>query len=358
MRVTQYARFSLSATLLLLGLAACGKDNGPSEFDPQGTTADVAEAQDAFVSAQASSFAAIGTDISTVLNGAPVVASSAALASPRPSAASAQYARQLVSLLPGAGPRIQASVSAIPSAALGATFVWDEQTHAYAASDLSGAPSNGVRFLLYAIDPVSLRPVEPVVQVGYVDVTDESTAATVAYRVKVVDGSVVYLDYGVSASGAESSGIVTVSGFASNGSARANFTLNNTISQNSSGGLLLSLDYRLSVPSRKVSLDWTATIANISPTEGAVTLDLAISGPNGSVRIVGTYGATGGGNFTVKVNGDLFATISFEGSSAVITGANGASLTADEEETLHTILDYYDQSLGAFDDLVAPLRLS
>lgn len=358
MRVTQYARFSLSAMLLSLGLTACGKDNGPSEFNPQGTTADVAAAQDAFVSAQSSSFAAIGADISTVLNGAPVVASSAALASPRPSAASARYARQLVRLLPGAGPRIQASVSAIPSGVLGATFVWDEETDAYAASDLSGAPSNGVRFLLYAIDPVTHRPVEPVVEVGYVDVTDESTASTTAFRVKVVDGSVVYLDYGVSATGTESSGLVTVSGFAFNGSARANFTLKNTLTQNSSGEMLLSLDYRLSVPSRKVNLDWTAAIANISATDVVVTLDLAISGPNGSVRFVGTYGAAGGGNFTVKVNGDLLATISLEGSSAVITGASGASLTADEEETLHSILNYYDQSLAVFDELLGPLTLS
>ena len=353
MRVTQYARFSLSAMLLSLGLAACGKDTGPSEFDPQGTTADVAEAHDAFVSTQASSFAAIGSDISTVLNGAPIMASSAALVSPRPSAASARYARQLVRLLPGAGPRIQASVSAIPSEVLGTTFAWDEETDTYAATDVSGAPTNGVRFLLYAIDPVTLRPVEPVVEVGYVDVTDQSTAATAAFRVKVVDGSVVYLDYSVSATGTESSGIVTVSGYASNGSARANFTLKNTISQNS-GGLLLSLDYRLSVPARKVSLDWTATFANISASEVAVTLDFVVAGPNGSVRLVGTYGASGG-TFTVKVNGGLFATVSLEGSSAVITGSNGASLTAEEEETLHTILDYYDESLIAFTDLLAPL---
>jgi predicted small lipoprotein YifL len=349
MRVTQYARFSLSAMLLSLALAGCGKDTGPSEFDPQGTTADVAEAHDAFVSTQASSFAAIGTDISTVLNGAPIVASSAALISPRPSAASARYAR----LLPGAAPRIQASVAAIPSEVLGSTFAWDEETDTYAATDLSGAPSNGVRFLLYAIDPVTLRPVEPVVEVGYVDVTDQSTAATAAFRVKVVDGSVVYLDYSVSATGTESSGLITVSGYASNGSARANFNLKNTISQNS-GGLLLSLDYRLSVPTRKVSLDWTATFANLSASEVAVTLDFVIAGPNGSVRLVGTYGASGG-TFTVKVNGGLFATVSLEGSSAVITGAGGASLTADEEETLHTILDYYDESLIAFTDLLAPL---
>ena len=57
---------------------------------------------------------------------------------------------------------------------------------------------------------------------------------------------------------------------------------------------MLSLDYDLDVPSRGLSLDWTATFANISDTEVVVTLDLAISGPNGDVRLVGTYGADGG----------------------------------------------------------------
>ena len=143
----------------------------------------------------------------------------------------------------------------------------------------------------------------------------------------------VYLDYDVSAAAGASGGLVTISGFASNGSTRANFSLKNTVSQNASGGLVLSLDYDVTVPSRKVALNWTATFANISETEVAVTLDLGVAGPNGDVRIVGTYGASGG-TFTVKVNGDLFATVTLEGSSPVITGAGGNPLTAEEEQTL------------------------
>ena len=45
-----------------------------------------------------------------------------------------------------------------------------------------------------------------------------------------------------------------------------------------------------------------------------MTLDLAVSGPNGDVRVVGTSGADGG-TFTVKVNGDTFATITITGSA-------------------------------------------
>lgn len=215
MRVTHYARRSLAAAGLSLALAACGKDNGPSTFDPQGTTTDMAVAQDAFGSQQAASFSAIGPDISVVLNGSPVVASSAALALSRPSARSAAYARKLVSLLPRGGTAIQPTVAAIPSSVLGTTFVWDEINDVYVASSLTGAPANGVRFVLYAVDPVMFRPVEPVVEVGYADVIDQSTASTTDIRVKVVQANVTYLDYDVSATATASGGVVTISGFAS-----------------------------------------------------------------------------------------------------------------------------------------------
>lgn len=352
MRAPQFARRSLSAAVCALALVACGKESGPSQFNPEGATADVAAAQAAFVSTPSTSFAALGADISTVLGGSPV-ASAAPLTLMHPSAGTARYAEQLVRLLPGGGSRIQATVTAIPSAVAGATFVWDTATDAYVASDLPGAPSSGVRFVLYAIDPITLRPVEPVTEVGYVDLIDQSTASNVSFRLKVVDGNIVYLDYSVGATASSGGGTVTVSGYASNGTDRANFTLRNAVSQ-SATGLVLSLNYDLSVPSRNVTLDWTATFANISATEVVVTLDLAISGSNGDVRLVGTYGATGG-TFTVTVNGDAFATVTLDGSTPVITGAGGQPLTPAEEETLNAILDYYDQSLAAFTALLAPL---
>ena len=86
----------------------------------------------------------------------------------------------------------------------------------------------------------------------------------------------------------------------------------------------------------------------------AVTLDLAISGPNGDVRLVGTY-AGDGGTFTVKVNGDSFATITLTASTTVITGAGGDPLTPDEEAALQAVLDSYDGSLEAFSQLLMPV---
>lgn len=350
MHVTQYARRSMAAGALALALAACGKDNGPSEFNPTGTSADMAAAQGAFVSQQTSSFAAVGADISAVLNGSPFVAGSAALALGGPPAAAARYARRMAALVPKAGRGIQASVAVVPSEVIGTTFVWDEATDQYVASGEAGAPSAGVRFRLYAVDPVLLRPVEPVVAVGYVDIIDQGTANATAVRVKVVSQNVVYLDYSVTASATSSGGTVTIAGFASNGSVLANFSLKNTLSDNA-----ILFDYVLAIPSRNVALNWSASFANISNTEVAVTLDMTVNGPNGNVRVLGTYGVNGG-SFTVKVNGNLFATVMLDGNvGPVITGANGEPLTAQEEQSLQTILDYYATSLTAFSELVTPL---
>jgi hypothetical protein len=347
MRVTHYARRSLAAAGLALVLAGCKNDGAsPSAFNPQGTAADMAAAQDAFASEPTASFSAVAGDISLALGGSPLVASSAALALSNPSKVSQQYARKIASLVPAGAAGIQASVVAIPTEVAGKTFVWDESTDTYVASDVSGAPSNGVRFLLYAVDPVTFRPVE---ETGYVDVIDQSTSTVANVRIKVVEASVTYLDYQVVASATSSTGLVTISGFAFNGTTRANFTLKHTVGESS-----FSLDYALDVPSRNLSVDWTATIANISLTDVVVTLDLAVSGPNGDVRLVGTSGVDGG-TYTVKVNGDTFATITLTTSSLTITGAGGDPLTSDEAQALEMVFYSYEASLDAFSHLLMPV---
>jgi hypothetical protein len=353
MHVTHYARQSLVAGVLALALAACGKDTGPSEFNPQGTSADMAAAEDAFASEQTTSFSAVGPDISAVLNGSPVVANAAELMLTKPSAASARYAHRLAALVPSASHGIQASVAAVPAGVLGTTFVWDATTDVYVASDLPGAPTSGVRFVLYAVDPVALHPVEPVVEVGYVDITDHSTSTAVDVGVRVVEGSVVYLDYDVKATATASGVLVTLSGSASDGTTVATFNLKNTVSENA-GSPVISFDYQLDVPSRHLSLDWTATLASITPTEAAITLDLAISGQNGDVRITGTYGVNGG-NLSVKVNGDLLATVNLDDVDPVVTGAGGAPLTPEEEASLHAILEFYLGSNDVFAGLLLPV---
>ncbi len=62
-------------------------------------------------------------------------------------------------------------------------------------TDRTGAPANGVRFLIYAVNPITFVPVEPLQEVGYVQLTDLSGSSTQAARVIVVSGETTYLDY-------------------------------------------------------------------------------------------------------------------------------------------------------------------
>jgi hypothetical protein len=355
MRVRHSAMRSLFAGALALALAACGEDSSaPSEFDPAGTTADMGAAEDAFSSPQMSSFAAVGADISAVIGGSAVQASELAVrGGPHGAAAAAQYARRLAALVPHRS-ALQPMTASIPDGMAGTTFVWDTASDAYVASDLTGAPAAGIRFMLYAVDPVTFRPAEPVVEVGYVDLVDHSTATAGDVNVKLVDGGQVYLDYDVTVNATTSGGVVEVKGFASNGSTLANFDLKSTVTE-SAGSPVIALDYHLGVPSRHLSLDWSATLSNLSDTQVVATLDLAVSGPNGDVRLVGTLGADGG-TLTVKVNGSLFATMTVvSGSDPVITGADGATLTADEQDSLDAILSFYEGSDFVFSGLIQPV---
>ena len=348
MRVTHYARRSVAAGVLVLALAGCGKDSSsPSEFNPQGTSADMSAASAAFASEQMSSYAILGADISAALSASPVVRSSALAVR---GLDVTRAARDLAAIVPRRG-AFQASVTSIPSELLGTTFVWDLDTDTYVASALTGAPSAGVRFKLYAVDPLLLRPVEPLVEVGYVDITDHSSLSAVDVNVKVVEGGVVYLEYDVTAHATTGGGVLEIAGFASNGSTLANFDLTVTVTD-VNNSLVIGYAYHVGVPSRHVTLDWTVTTSSISDTEVATSLDLVIDGPNGNVRLAGTYGVTER-TLTVQVNGADFATVNLDGPEPVITDADGQPLDPEDEASLHSIVEFYLSSGGMLDGLSA-----
>jgi len=348
MRVTHYAR-QLVAAGVALAVAACsgGDSNGPAEFNAQGTTADMSAAQSAFQAQQVSSFAVLSPGISTVLNGSAVVKSSA-LAVRGTNAARA--ARELATIVPKSG-AAQAAVMAIPQQYLGTTFVWDAGTSAYVASNLTGAPSDGVRFLLYAVDPVLLQPVEPLVETGYVDITDHGTMSTVDVNVKVVEGAVVYLNYNVTAHATNSGGVVGISGFASDGTTLANFDLDITLTETATSETL-AYTYQVNVPSRHLTLTWTLSMTSVNQGDFTATLDFVANGPNGNVRLTGSYGVSLQ-TLTIRVNGADFATVDLTGSEPVITGADGEPLSSDDEASMQAIVEFYENSGGMLDGLTA-----
>lgn len=114
----------------------------------------------------------------------------------------------------------------IPPAALGKSYVYDPNLGHYVEGIGSAgpAPSNGIRFALYAIDPFTLRPATPLVEVGYADLLDESTSTTSRLHV-LVKGTgrtpFTYADYTIVATSGTSSVSARAAGAPTGGARRS-----------------------------------------------------------------------------------------------------------------------------------------
>ncbi len=363
MRVLHFAKRSVVVGLLTLA-AGCGSDSTAPDapFNASGTSADVAAIGESFDSPALAAYTAAATSISAVVGGQ---AAAAVLSAPTAAllsggkASALGYARSLSQNYMRRGPWSSsqaAEAMEIPAQYLGVTFVWDVESDQYIPSDLTGAPSAGVRFILYAVNPVTHQPVEPLVPIdGYADITVTETSTSSTVRIVVVSSDVTYLDYTVAASGVGTSGVVGISGFASNGNDRVDFDLDTRITS-SEAGIELALDYEMVVPTRGgFLLDLEATITGFESQSPIVTLDLLARGDNGTVRIQGT--ATDAiGSFEVRVNGDLFATITADGDGvATVTGADGNALSEEEQQALRAVFDMFANGFAFFYDLTAPI---
>jgi hypothetical protein len=359
MSILQYAKRSVLTAVAVSFAAGCGGDSGPNAtFSATGTSADVQAVSSTFESPTFNNFSSMSVLFDAALGGAPLISSSAAALDVRGAttaaglrAAAVRSAQRLAKVLPASrNQTFSASSAAIPAQFIGKTFVYNTVDGTYIVSDLAGAPVAGVRFLLYAVDPLTLEPVQPLVTTGYVDITDKSAGITHAAQVVVVSGGTTYLDYTVSASSTASSGLVNAVGYVTDGTTRANFNLHSTLTLNSG----LSLVYNLDVPSRDVSIDLTLAATGLDTQTGTLEVALTMQGPNGTITFAGQF-TSDGGTITVKVSGDLFATITSTADQTVITGANGHVLTTEDSVALDHIFVLAGGAFGSFDQLLAPV---
>jgi hypothetical protein len=334
MRVPHYAMRSLAALALVGLMTGCGKDsNAPDEpFDPAGTTSDLGAVEASFESEAMYGFQGAAPAISGILD--ETAAAMAVRAAPSKAVAGKSGVREYAGGLagfysqPGRGMRPVSPRAAILPEHLGVTFTRNSETLEYEASDRTGAPSNGVRFIVYAVDPISGVPVTPLNEVGYVDVEVTETSVAQSVRLELVSGDVTYLDYtvGVTVNESQTAGAITISGFATNGDDRVNFDFDLHGTSDS-----LTLEYTISVPTRgNFRIDYQLDV-----TSSTETLHLELRGPHGSVTIVGSPTNE---IYEVEVNGEAFATIDgSQGGEPVITGADGEPLSQEELQVLRDV---------------------
>ncbi len=355
MRVLHYASRAVAAVALLVLAGGCGDSTAPdAPFDPAGTSADVAAIGESFESPALESYASAATQIGSALGGSFATAVRAMpTAAVADKAGALRYAASLARGYAPAGERPSLSAASIPPEYLGTTFVWDVDTDTYVASDLSGAPSNGVRFLLYAVNPATQQPIEPVVEVGYVDLTVSQTNTSITAHAIVVSGGVTYLDYAVVATAGTSSASFSVSGYVTNGTDRVNFDLEMRGTQDEA-----TLDFQLAVPTRGgFVMEIEVTGSDLESDAGTFSLDMTARGDHGTVRIQGTGSGTEA-SYNVTVNGDLFATITETSTTLTILGPDGAALSPDERDALEAIWAMFGTGVLVFFQLLSPIFLT
>ncbi len=240
-----------------------------------------------------------------------------------------------------------------PSSVLGTTYVYDAPTGRYApAPGRPGAPGNGVRFVLYAVNPVTQQPI-PSSEIGYADLIDLGAATGSGVKLRlVVSSQVTYLDYTVEMSGNDASGRLVVDGYLSDGDTRVEFD----IDVRGTGGLVqneLSVDFELVVPSREFSV--TAHVdARDALGHGSGDIELSVRS-GGDVVQYEVSGTSTTVDARVYVNGHLFATITGDARAPAVSGANGRQLTPEETEALVYLIHLADAALGAIGTLLAPV---
>jgi len=234
---------------------------------------------------------------------------------------------------------------------LGRTFVYDPATRTYVPDGArTGAPPNGVRFVLYETangDPIPGR------EVGYADLTDErrSSATAAGIRLVVVSRGVTHLDYSFDLAGSLDAATFEVRGFLSDGTERIDFTVT-TAHQLFGRGGAATLDATLAVPRHGFTVTAKAEgVAGESNGDGEIDLTIA----SGADRIeVEARTIEGRLDATFTVNGQLLATATGDPRAPEIRAESGRELTNEERHALGAIVSMA-QSLFAFvSDLLEP----
>ena len=357
-RCTCFRRLLIAGLAVVLG-GCSGRDAtspSASTFDAARASADLAAVQQALGQPAWKSLAALGARFDVGGVAAAVVGTSAligggpALDGRSRSLAVAQ--RAINSLTAAAATMSNNRV--LPAASLGHTFVFDPVAQHYVvAADRAGAPSDGVRFVLYAIDPTTQRPVVGQ-EIGYADLIDEgSDAHGIALHLLIVSNGKAVLDYRVTVDGTPMAAALTVAGAIFNGDTRLQFNVV-ALAAASPNGAASTVSFEISIPDRQFVV--TAAVQAVqSPVAQAQHVDLVVRSASTTVALsVTTNGGSVAAN--VSVNGLPFATVTGNAAHPDIRSAQGRPLTQDEMQALGGMILLAGNVFQMFDGLMQPVN--
>jgi len=349
-----YKRYKQLAVLAVaFAVAACSDtlSVGEEAFDADLTSQDLAAVDSTFDTEAFKSLKALGDQFS--IAGPPAMASAELLrAAARPSEPGNAARIEAAALQIQMAMAASAAVELIPQQYRGLVLKF-VPGQGYIVDDTLTGPSNGIRFLLYAVNPVTDQIAEPLNEIGYADLLDESTDQTAAVRLVVVSGEATFINYLVAANGPPTAPSFSIAGFITDGDVTVDFDLT-VATQANIGGTSIDINYVIDVAARDFNVVLDLSIVTTSEGSSSTSVDLSITRGRNTVRVAGELTDEVG---TVQVfgNGELFATITFTETSLTVVNANGDPLSDREEQALREIMDFVDEVFNVWEDLFAPV---
>ena len=347
MRISKFGQVAASAGIVLA--AACNSaPTGPAALsNPQATIAAVAALDSAFHSNALASFGALSGSIgSTKATAALSRAGTMVRATlPRPSSpgvsSEAAAVRQLSGLralnLSPASP--QGPV--INDTLYGSIYTYDTTFHQYVRSATTGGPTNGIRFILYAINPLTGNLASPLSPVGQADLLDESVGLTAKLHIIVAGnaGTPTYLDYTAALTFSQTSLVATLDGSLTNAAAGStNKTLTfHVLATFTPATINVNGTYTLNNPAVTITLN--AADKQALPTD-SVTLNFSFTRQGEAISFAGQLVTTADVVDTVDaaihVNGQPYASVRGNNLGVTFFNAQGQPITDTTQQ--HDIL--------------------
>lgn len=245
-----------------------------------------------------------------------------------------------------------AGVPIISEQARGSTFVYDPETDRYRRDAArTGAPPNGVRFILYAPDAIG-RP-DVTAETGHADLLDMGGALprSLSLRFVVTVDGIQRMDYTVTAGGSERAGAVGVAGFLR---AERDVLAFNIVAQGRRDGETEVSEARFVVSMDERGFRATATqTGSNGPAGGVGEIELAVQHGQQSITVAlsGSEAAVSG---VFTVNGRVLASVSGLPESPVFLGVGGDPLGPDELRVLGHVMRLQGQVFDLFQTLMEP----
>jgi hypothetical protein len=331
----------------VVGLAACSSSSTP--FDP----ASLSQSTDAIITPMDSSAIQHSMEVlgSKMTAGAAAMNAVQLAALPRAAVTggfAAWTQRQLRVLQAAQSQPVAAPQAVIPTPALGVTFAYNADLGSYQAdANAQGAPANGVRFILYAVNPLTQTVVTPLNEIGYADILDESSGNTnqIELQAYATDNTTPLIDYTASATATPTSGTASASGYLSDGTHEVDFDLTQTFS---AAGL--SVNYSLSAANSDVSVVFQASITLAGVASSTISVKA-----NGNTDVITATG-TEGGAITGQIthNGTVVVVVGGTSDAPTFTDASGNPITGAQAAALRRVALFIGGVLLHVDGLLAP----